>query len=138
VAGRKWDRVDHEPPELTDFEAGLVIGLLIGEVHFGGDQRQPQVTLKLREKDMVILEWVQRLLPGGKLYGPYSYAYKADGKVRTTYQLMFRGRALRQQLIPFLDSYEWAFIAPRVYERYLGMKSRYGLTGEAETGEPLK
>ena len=122
-----WDRRDHQPPNVSDFEAGLIIGVFIGEVHFGGDNRQPHVVLKLRDKDVGILQWVQARLPGGKLYGPYSYVYKSDGRTRNFCQLMYRGRALRDQLIPFLEAYAWADIAPRVHERYLAMKAKYGL-----------
>ena len=29
------------------FETGLLVGLLVGEGHFGGDGRQPHVTLRM-------------------------------------------------------------------------------------------
>ena len=126
VRSWKWDREDWKPPELEDFEAGLIIGLLIGEVHFGGDQKQAQVTLRMRVRELPLLQWVHARLPAGKLYGPYSYTYK-DGGTRTTYQLMYRGKALRDQLVPFLDTYDWKDLAPGVYARYAAMKERYQL-----------
>src|SRR5262245_24853141 len=32
---------------LDDFSIGFLLGLLVGEGHFGGDGRQPQVTLRM-------------------------------------------------------------------------------------------
>ena len=33
--------------ELSDFDHGLLVGVLIGEASFGGDGKQPQVTLRM-------------------------------------------------------------------------------------------
>ena len=35
-------------PQLTDVERGLLAGILIGEGHFGGDGKKPQITLRMQ------------------------------------------------------------------------------------------
>ena len=119
------------PPILDRLELGILIGLFIGEIHFGGDRQQAHVTLRMSKKHLHVLEWAKERFPLAKLYGPYTYVYK-DGKPRTTYQLMFRGAVLKNQLVPVLNSYDWSLIAPHVYSRYLAMKEKYKLEDEAE------
>lgn len=111
--------------DLPPFEAGLILGLLIGEVHFGGDRRQPHVVLRMHAKHKALFDWIHQRLPMGKLYGPYTYVYKSDDKPRTFYQLMFRGDALREGLLPLLDAYDWGAIAPEIYARYQKMLAKY-------------
>jgi hypothetical protein len=123
---RHADYTGIEPPSLSQLELGILIGLFIGEIHFGGDRVQAQVTLRMSLKHLDVLEWAHARFPLAKLYGPYTYVYK-DGKPRTTYQLMFRGEVLKKQLIPVLDSYDWSAIAPHVYTRYWSMKRKYDL-----------
>jgi len=103
------------------FGKGLLLGILIGEGHFGGDRLQPHVTVKVGAARRRLLEWLLDQCPGARLYGPY----KHDG--REFWQLMVRGNALRYRLIPLLDSLPWAEIDPATHERYLSMKRRYGL-----------
>ena len=33
--------------ELTEFDRGLLVGLMIGEASFGGDGKQPQITVRM-------------------------------------------------------------------------------------------
>jgi hypothetical protein len=103
------------------FAQGLLLGVLIGEGHFGGDRLQAQVTLKLHERRKPLLDWLLDRCPGARLYGPYEY------ENRRFYQLMVRGNALRYRLIPLLDALPWPDIDPHTYERYAAMKRRYGL-----------
>lgn len=109
---------------LTDFHKGFLLGLLIGEGHFGGDSRQPQITLRMHVRHAPLLRWVQDLLPGGNLYGPYSYAG------RNSYQLMFRSRYLREVVVPLLGSLPWADIDQHSYGRFTRMLERYGIAME--------
>jgi hypothetical protein len=102
------------------FELGVLLGVLIGEGHFGGDRLQPQVTVRLHVRHKPLLEWLLDRCPGGRLYGPYEY----DG--RRFYQLMIRGNALRYRLMPLLDELPWNRIDPHSFERYEAMKRRYG------------
>lgn len=108
---------------MTDFEAGYFVGLLVGEGHFGGDQKQAQITLKMHVHHRVIFDWVVERLPSGELYGPYCH----DG--RQFYQWMARGPFLREQLVPFLDQFITPYLDQWVYDRYTNMKERYGIVG---------
>jgi hypothetical protein len=107
------------------FERGLLLGILMGEGHFGGDRLQPQVTVKMGARRKPLLDWLLDRCPGARLYGPYEY----DG--RHFYQLMVRGNALRNRLVPLLDALPWAEIDPHTHERYAAMKRRYGLDDDA-------
>jgi hypothetical protein len=82
---------------VTEFDEGLLTGLLIGGGHFGGDGRQPQVTLRLHLRHEALLRWVDDSFPGGRLYGPYHHAG------RDYMQWMARGAYLRERLVPFLE-----------------------------------
>ena len=100
--------------------AGLLLGVLIGAGHFGGDGRQPQVTVKMHVRHAPLMQWLVASCPGSRLYGPYHY----DG--RHFYQWMVRGRALREYLMPLLDALPWSEIDTHSFERYARMKARYG------------
>jgi hypothetical protein len=80
----------------SDYEEGVLIGVLVGEGHFGGDGRQPQVTLRMHERHSALFHWIERTFPGGRLYGPY------DHGGRRYYQWMARGTFLRDELLPIL------------------------------------
>ena len=58
---------------LTDFERGLLAGLLIGEAHFGVTRGHGQFALAMHVRHAALLQRVQDLLPGSVLYGPYHY-----------------------------------------------------------------
>jgi hypothetical protein len=110
------------PLRLTDFEAGYLVGLLVGDGHFGGDGRQPQITLRMHVRHARIFEWIGERIPLGRLYGPYSHAG------RDYYQWMARGAVLREQLMPLLDRHLTPDLDEWVYLRYEKMKQDYGLT----------
>ena len=59
--------------EITPFDRGLVVGLLIGEGSFGGDGKQPQVTLRMHVRHEALFHWLVALFPRTRLYGPYSH-----------------------------------------------------------------
>ncbi|WP_245575136.1 hypothetical protein [Meiothermus rufus] len=109
---------------LTDFEKGVLLGLLVGEGHFGGDGKQAQVTLRMHVRHKRVFEWLTERFPGSKLYGPYTHGG------RNYYQWMIRGKVLREELIPVLDACGWWRIDDHSYERYVRMKKRYGLNVE--------
>lgn len=103
-----------------DFELGVLVGLLVGEGHFGGDGRVPQVTLRMHVRHEAVFRWlVDRW--GGRLYGPYSH----DG--RNYFQWMARGAYLRDELVPLLDRVMTPDLDGHAWERYRAMKDRYGL-----------
>lgn len=81
---------------MTDFDEGFLVGILVGEGHFGGDGRQPQVTLRMHVRHEELFRWLLGTVPGSKLYGPYNHGG------RNYYQWMSRGKALREVLLPIL------------------------------------
>src|ERR1700677_4456099 len=103
----------------AQFDFGFLVGLLVGEGHFGGDGRQPQVTLRMHVRHEALFNWIEQTFPGGKLYGPYNH----DG--RHYFQWMARGSYLREVLMPILDEYLTARLDTAGSERYEEMKARY-------------
>lgn len=107
--------------EVSDIETGILLGLLIGEGHFGGDGRQPQITLRMHTDHEALFRWLETTFPGGRLYGPYHHGG------RSYYQWMVRGAYLRGTLVPLLDRHLSPELDAKAYQRYQDMKSRYGL-----------
>jgi hypothetical protein len=95
--------------------------VLIGEGHFGGDGRQPQVTLRMHTDHEALFHWLVAHVPGSRLYGPYHHGG------RSYYQWMVRGEALRTRLVPLLDANLRPGHSGRVWERYQQMKQTYRL-----------
>lgn len=105
--------------ELSDLERGLLAGILIGEGHFGGDGKQPQVTLRMHVRHEALFRWLVGLFPRSRLYGPYSHGG------RHYYQWMARGAVLAEEVLPAVESVLSeeldAYVAARVRE----MRERY-------------
>lgn len=110
-----------------EFELGLLVGILVGEGHFGGDGRQPHVTLRMHTRHEALFRWLEATFPGGKLYGPYFHGG------RSYYQWMARGRFLRDELVPMLDAYLTPDIDRWAHARYTRMKETYRLGGGRPT-----
>ena len=106
-------------PELTDVERGLLAGILIGEGHFGGDGKQPQVTLRMHVRHEALFRWLERSFPRSRLYGPYEHSG------RRYYQWMARGAALAEDVLPVVESVLTDEIDAHVAERVREMRSRY-------------
>lgn len=102
------------------FELGVLVGLLVGEGHFGGDGRVPQITLRMHVRHERIFRWLVAEW-GGKLYGPYLHGG------RNYYQWMARGTYLRDVLVPLLDQAMSPELDAHSWARYRAMKDRYGL-----------
>jgi hypothetical protein len=85
-------------PALSEFDQGVVIGVLIGEGSFGGDGRQPQVTLRMHVRHEALFRWLVERFPRSRLYGPYEHGD------RRYYQWMARGRALVEDVLPVLEA----------------------------------
>ena len=83
--------------ELTPFERGVLVGILIGEGHFGGDGRQPHVTLRMHVRHEALFRWLQERIPRSRLYGPYHHGG------RSYYQWMARGAPLVRDILPVLE-----------------------------------
>jgi len=116
----------------TQFELGFLVGLLVGEGHFGGDGRQPQVTLRMHVRHEAIFRWLERTFPGGRVYGPY------DHGGRRYLQWMARGPFLRDELAPLLGRYLSPAVDGHSFDRFQLMKAHYPqLAGDLPArGEP--
>ena len=103
----------------TQFELGFLVGLLAGEGHFGGDGRQPHVTLRMHVRHEAIFRWLERTFPGGRVYGPYHHGG------RDYLQWMARGTFLRDELAPVLDRFLSPGLDRHSFDRYQLMKAHY-------------
>jgi hypothetical protein len=103
----------------ADFDRGFVVGLLVGEGHFGGDGRQPQVTLRMHTRHEAMFRWLMERFPSTKLYGPYHHGG------RSYFQWMARGRALVEDLLPLLEADLRPELDAHVYERFCAMLEDY-------------
>ena len=104
--------------DLDARQTGFLIGVLVGEGHFGGDGRQPQVSLRMHTKHERLFRWLSDAVPGSRLYGPYT----PGG--RSYFQWMVRGAPLRDQLVRLI----WAnrdLLDAYTEERFLAMTERY-------------
>ena len=116
----------------TQFDVGFLVGLLVGEGHFGGDGRQAQVTLRMHVRHEAIFRWLERTFPGGRLYGPYHHGG------RDYLQWMARGPYLRDELVPLLDRWLSPDLDRHSFDRFQLMKTRYpqAAADPAAPGEP--
>lgn len=105
---------------LSEFDRGLLIGLLVGEGSFGGDGKQPQVTLRMHTRHEALFHWLLSKFPRTRLYGPYHHGG------RSYYQWMARGRALVEDVLPILERELHAGIDGHAAERLGVMLERYG------------
>jgi hypothetical protein len=104
---------------LTPLERGVVIGLLVGEGSFGGDGKQPQVTLRMHVRHERIFHWLTERFPETRLYGPYHHGG------RSYYQWMARGRALVRDVLPLLEQELVGELDAHAAERLEAMLQKY-------------
>lgn len=114
--------------QLTEFERGVVVGLLIGEGSFGGDGKQPQVTLRMHTRHEALFRWLQARFPTTRLYGPY------DHGGRSYFQWMARGRALVHDVLPLLEAELHDHLDAHAYARLTAMTERYAAYIARERG----
>ena len=112
--------------ELTDFERGVLVGVLIGEGSFGGDGKQPQITLRMHIRHEALFRWLVERLPETRLYGPYHHGG------RSYYQWMARGRVLVERVLPLLETELHAELDGYASERFESMRERYASYIERE------
>jgi hypothetical protein len=113
----------------SDFAIGVLVGVLVGEGSFGGDGRQPQITLRMHVRHRALFTWLTQAFPGGRLYGPYHHGG------RSYYQWMARGVYLKESLVPLLDEHLTPDVDEYAWQRYLTMKDRYGIGQSTRAGE---
>ena len=106
-------------PEISEFERGLVVGLLIGEGSFGGDGKQPQITLRMHVRHEALFRRLVAIFPRTRLYGPYSHGE------RSYYQWMARGQPLVEDVLPVLEEGLHAELDAYASERFERMCERY-------------
>ena len=104
---------------LSEVDRGIFLGLIIGEGSFGGDGKQPQVTLRMHVRHEKVFHWLLDRFPSTRLYGPYHHGG------RSYYQWMARGRALVQDVLPLLDLELVESLDAHAGERLRVMCSRY-------------
>jgi hypothetical protein len=105
--------------ELSEFDRGFLIGLLVGEGSFGGDGRQPQVVLRMHTRHEAIFRWLEERFPNCRLYGPYRHGG------RSYYQWMARGQALVEDLLPLLEAEDLRGLDGHAAERFEAMRTDY-------------
>jgi hypothetical protein len=104
---------------LDEFDRGLFVGVLIGEGSFGGDGRQPHVTLRMHVRHEALFRWLVARFPRTRLYGPYGHGG------RSYYQWMARGQALIEDVLPVLESAPLGEIDGYAAARLAEMRERY-------------
>jgi hypothetical protein len=107
-------------PELTNFERGFLVGVLVGEGSFGGDGKQPQVTLRMHTRHAAIFDWLVDRFPRTRVYGPYRHGG------RSYYQWMARGVALVEDVLPILERSIAPQLDAHASARLDLMRERYG------------
>jgi hypothetical protein len=105
--------------ELSAFDEGLVVGLLIGEGSFGGDGKQPQITLRMHVRHEAVFRWLVGRFPESRLYGPYHHGG------RSYYQWMARGTVLVRDVLPLLEERLSSDLDAHAAERMTLMCERY-------------
>src|SRR5947209_5507845 len=113
---------------LSEFDRGILIGLLIGEGSFGGDGKQPQITLRMHTRHEAIFRWLMDRFPSTRLYGPYHHSG------RSYYQWMARGSALVQDVLPVLEAEIGPHLDVHAAERLAEMLTGYAPYIERERG----
>ena len=112
-------RYNNAVSSLSDFDRGVFVGLLIGEGSFGGDGKQPQITLRMHVRHEALFRWLVERFPSTRLYGPYHHGG------RSYYQWMARGRALVEDVLPVLEAELHGDLDAYAAERFELMRSRY-------------
>jgi hypothetical protein len=105
--------------ELTAFERGVVVGVLLGEGSFGGDGRQPHITLRMHVRHETLFRWLVARFPRSRLYGPYGHSG------RSYFQWMARGDALVEDVLPVLDAAQMEQLDGYAATRLSEMRERY-------------
>lgn len=104
---------------LDDLDRGLVCGLLLSQGSFGGDGRQPQITLRMHVRHETLLRWLVARFPRSRLYGPYHHGD------RSYFQWMARGRVLVEDVLPVLESVITSDLDEPAAQRLAEMQADY-------------
>jgi hypothetical protein len=105
---------------VDEFGQGFLLGILVGEGHFGGTGRTAQVTVRMHVRHRYLFVWLLGAVRGSRLYGPYRHGG------REYYQWMITGTALREYLWPLLQE-RFDFFDDHIRHRIAKMAVAYGL-----------
>lgn len=105
---------------LSDYERGVLVGLLIGESSFTGDGRAPLCAISMHVRHESLLCWLHDLIPGSRLYGPYHHSG------RDFFRWQIRGAALKELMDLVQD--DVTKLCPHVGARMAQMVERYPRT----------
>ncbi|MGD0370339.1 MAG: hypothetical protein ABSC16_01385 [Candidatus Dormibacteria bacterium] len=119
---------DPAAPPSDALSIGFLLGLLVGEGHFGGDGRQPQITLRMHVRHERLFRWLTSTVPGSRLYGPYHHGG------RDYYQWMARGDCLRREMVPLIAAHR-DLLDDHTAGRFDAMCERYGISAAGGGGE---
>jgi hypothetical protein len=111
---------------MSEWDAGFLIGVLVGEGSFGGDGRQASITVRMHTRHEALFHRLCEIVPGSRLYGPYHHSG------RSYFQWLVRGQALRR-LIPELDRHLSADVDGHAFDRYEAMKGAYAVALRQDT-----
>ena len=105
--------------QLSERDQGLVAGLLLSQGSFGGDGKQPQITLRMHTRHEALFRWLMERFPRTRLYGPYHHGD------RSYFQWMARGQALVEDVLPVLEAVITPELDAPAYERLVEMRANY-------------
>jgi hypothetical protein len=105
--------------ELSEFDEGVFVGLLVAGASFGGDGKQPQVTIRMHTRHEALFGWLVARFPEARLYGPYHHGG------RSYYQWMARGTTLVRDVLPILEARLDGGLDGHATERFTEMCERY-------------
>ncbi len=111
---------------LNGFDKGLLMGILIGEGHFGGDGRQAHVTVRMHVRHESLFHWLLSKVPGSRLFGPYNHGG------REYYQWMVRGQSLIGLCQVMINESDLQEIDSYVYNRFATMMEKYNINKHME------
>src|SRR5688572_6657853 len=104
---------------MASFDDGFLAGLLVAQGHFGGDGKQPQITVRMHTRHERLFAWLMERFPRTRLYGPYHHGG------RSYYQWMARGRALVEDVLPILEAAITPDVDTHAAARLDAMRERY-------------
>ena len=104
---------------LSSFDQGFVAGLLVGQGSFGGDGKQPQLTLRMHIRHEAVFRWLMERFPRTRLYGPYHHGD------RSYFQWMARGQALVEDVLPVLEQAITPDVDGHAAARLAEMREKY-------------
>ncbi|HWT95280.1 MAG TPA: hypothetical protein VN238_19945 [Solirubrobacteraceae bacterium] len=107
---------------LSPRDQGIVAGLLLSQGSFGGDGKQPQITLRMHVRHEALFAWLMERFPRTKLYGPYHHGD------RSYFQWMVRGQALVEDVLPVLEAVITPELDGPAHERLVEMRTNYAET----------